>query len=102
MCRNRAILLRFALVILLLLGQTGGILHALGHLQSTSQSGEDSLPDATFCGECLGQAQLGAAVPAAFTLYQLTFTSEYIALAQGAAYPTSAVFAFHSRAPPTN
>lgn len=101
MRRNRSILFRFALVILLLLGQTGGTLHALGHLQSSSESGKDSLPDAKFCGECIGHAQLGGGVPSAFLFHPLPFTGAIYVLAPRPANPISVVLAFQSRAPPS-
>ena len=98
---KQSVFFRIVLVVLLLLGQTGGTLHALGHLQSSSQTGKDSLPDAKFCGECIGHAQLGGDVPNAFSFHLLPSTGAIYVLAPRSAYHLSVVHAFQSRAPPS-
>jgi hypothetical protein len=99
--RSRRSLLRLLLVLALIAGQQGALVHAVSHLASAAANQtEPGLPHGKVCGECLTSSLFAAALPSSGVILP-DATGVFLQLGQpGTLHLPIAVLGFQSRAPP--
>jgi hypothetical protein len=100
--RSRRSLLRLLLVLALIAGQQGALVHAVSHLATASANQtEPGIPHGKVCGECLTSAHFASALPSGGVVLP-DATGVLLQPAQtGECHLPIPVFGFRSRAPPT-
>jgi hypothetical protein len=99
--RSRRSLLRLLLVLALIAGQQGALVHAVSHLASASANQtEPGLPHSKVCGECLTSSHFAAALPSGGVVLP-DATGVFLRPAQsGTHHLPIAALGFRARAPP--